>query len=485
MPKHPTAVPPTHIAIVLDPADSQATRDQLARLALPRHGQVLVTPTPGAADRATLALDLIAALGKNPAVIGREGTRAWALAAAWLTAQQPTDVIVDRAHLLAPYLLADIADLAQGAGAALWLIWSGPQDHRPALDVLRGATRRTTVVDPEQMDAMIPAAPQAAIPAILRPALPPNLPTADFPLFLAACRRHLKPREFDAVADLYHRAAQRTDAYLDTHTLRAAAHDDQYTHQVAHPLTRWLRDQQLGPAATATEALIILRATQAALFLGGILLCWDRTGLGEHAERHLPTALSAERTLALSSAARTDAAAAAVLSLHLCQPPARFDCWSLRDITNDGRFLHPADIHRHHARPGPSHRAPVQPTLRDAAAVQPPCMQPILLPEHAAPFIAAHLAYRRAQGAEDGDRYFIHPTHQQLSVAGHLHTGIQHTFRQINLDTPWMHGIACPKRTSDDSCQRRHGWLAARGLSIHRPDSALTAPLHRLIDARR
>jgi hypothetical protein len=54
-----------------------------------------------------------------------------------------------------------------------------------------------------------------------RPRRPP-LPAADFPTFLAACRRYLPRREFAQVARLYYDTAEATDAWWTPTALPAA-----------------------------------------------------------------------------------------------------------------------------------------------------------------------------------------------------------------------------------------------------------------------
>jgi hypothetical protein len=224
------------------------------------HRRIVVRPTPGADDRLTLALDVLAAAGKNPEVVRAEkpGPATWELAAAWLIAARIEDLVVDRAHDLTSERVTDLAALGAGIGATVWLMWS---DSSPWTDAAQKLTAEGHQVTPVSWNTAARQLPVLArtIPAPVRREAGPALPGSDFPTFLADCRRLLSPRVFAQVATQFHAAAERSEDWLDSD-------------QGARPVQRlrlvgWLRDEQLGPVTSAPAALIVLRATQAALFL--------------------------------------------------------------------------------------------------------------------------------------------------------------------------------------------------------------------------
>jgi hypothetical protein len=311
--------------------------------------QILVRPTPSATDQTTFALDVLTALGKNPEVLTAEklGLSAWDYALAWLAAAPISNLVIDRAHRLTADHVGDLAELATMLQCRVWLIWSGGGDLDAVAASVVGV--RQFSVMPHNLPMMLPL---PSLPSL--PSLPPPrgyrfddrvLPTVEFTTFRAACRRHLAPREFDHVDRLYTAAADRTDDWLAAHEhLREAGRDE-----FGGPLAAWLRDEQLGPHHHSGRALITLRATQAALFVGGVLLRWNPATLGPTpADRLCGTIDARHRPHALYAGARTGHAAITALSLHLNQPPLYFDCWRLGDVAAAGE-VSLADLAEEHS----------------------------------------------------------------------------------------------------------------------------------------
>lgn len=75
--------------------------------------RIVIRPTPGAGDRASLGLDVMAALGKNPDLLRQDklGPDTWDLAAAWLIEAAVTDVFLVRAHTLPIERIQELLDL--------------------------------------------------------------------------------------------------------------------------------------------------------------------------------------------------------------------------------------------------------------------------------------------------------------------------------------------------------------------------------------
>ena len=190
----------------------------------------------------------------------------------------------------------------------------------------------------------------------------PPLPAADFPTFLAACRRYLPRAEFAQVARLYYDTAEAADAWLDTYGAPRDPRDGQLTPGFEAATAGWLRDSAIGPAPCGPAALVRLRAVQAALFVRAIVLSWRPGPLGPQPATRLPGNLTSQVAGALQTAVRTDAAAATALSAHLNQGPAFFGLLQLSDVAPDGSAIR---VPPGRARPRRAHHAgsgrPVRP----------------------------------------------------------------------------------------------------------------------------
>ncbi|MCX5613008.1 hypothetical protein OHB39_38860 [Streptomyces sp. NBC_00047] len=119
------------LAVVLDTGDDAAfTHGALAAHA-PHAGRITLHPTPGTTSDATLAGDLLLALGKLPRLPGRfphGRPPLWEAAAAWMAALEVTCLTVLRAHLLDERRLARLLGLQRQTGIRLTLVV-----HRPRL----------------------------------------------------------------------------------------------------------------------------------------------------------------------------------------------------------------------------------------------------------------------------------------------------------------------------------------------------------------
>ncbi len=309
----------------------------------PAEHRAVLRPTPGAGDVQTTGWDLQVATGKPPHAARREhvSTLSWEYGQAWLAGSGVTDLIVDRAHLLTRGQAAAAAGAAAKAGTALWLLWgTGIDPYTPGYDGTPHlvAGTRTQVISLWELYQRLPAA-APPLTAVAEPGEPgdwPPLPAADFPTFLAACRRYLPRAEFAQVARLYYDTAEAADAWLDTYGAPRDPRDGQLTPGFEAATAGWLRDSAIGPAPCGPAALVRLRAVQAALFVRAIVLSWRPGPLGPQPATRLPGNLTPQVAGALQTAVRTDAAAATALSVHLNQGPAFFGLLQLSDVAPDG-----------------------------------------------------------------------------------------------------------------------------------------------------
>jgi len=212
------------VYVVDNAGDDLAAVRHLNACGGPAEHRAVLRPTPGAGDVQTTGWDLQVATGKPPHAARREpvSTLSWEYGQAWLAGSGVTDLIVDRAHLLTRGQAAAAAGAAAKAGTALWLLWgTGIDPYTPGYDGTPHlvAGTRTQVISLWELYQRLPAA-APPLTAVAEPGEPgdwPPLPAADFPTFLAACRRYLPRAEFAQVARLYYDTAEAADAWLDTY----------------------------------------------------------------------------------------------------------------------------------------------------------------------------------------------------------------------------------------------------------------------------
>lgn len=472
------------LIIVRNDEDSDAMRRYLKRTHDVRFRHVpttrtLVRPTPGARDRATLARDLLTAVGKNPETLDddRLGGTVWNCAYAWLRAAGTTDLLVDRAHQLDIDRLADLADMARWLSCRVWLIWSGegelsaPDAAGFVLGIAAGS------ISADLLPTLLPLPAPESVPVPWRAG--PALPAAEFTTFRAACRRELSDQEFARVDQLYLDAAHRADAWMVEH---AALRDSGGPESFGTELVAWLRDVHLGPCASADTALVTLRATQAALLIRGVLLRWTPAALGPDPADQLRGTLRERLPHDLYAGARTADAAITMLSLHLNQPPWYFACWRVGHVTQNGAILcAPADAEHHHDLlprylEQPDYRSAV---LAATGVLERACDHAIQLPPPAQVILAAHHAYRRREGAHQHDPLFAGPTPgEHTTVARMRETALRTATRRLRQLPPWLHRDPCRFGGDIGGRERVSGWLVERNLSVHLLPPRLAEQLH-------
>jgi len=476
-----------------DPTETVRYLQQLGHRRVPRAllevVPVVVRPTPGGGDRTAIGFDVLTALGKNPNVLRDEqfrvsGHEIWDSARAWLMACAVTDVVVDRAHQLSTAILVDLAGAALHAGATPWLIWSSPDAEAATLTAktLTAAGLHVARMPVATMRRALTAPIDEQRPAPVFPASWPALPAADFTTFRAACRRHLGRDAFARVDQVYRAARDRTDQQMVD--LYRQQHSPDLPllvpplADIAWPLLGWLRDVQLGPAPDAATALITLRATQAALFGYAILLRGTPDALGPDPAGRLLGDLTPRIAATLALGGRTDTAAATVLSLHLNHAPTRLHCFQVGDIAADGATVSPPPTSAQHHH-GLAH-APLDQNSPSGIRER-SCAGTIVIPEPARPIIAAHLAFRRLQGAQDTDPYFVHSRVPGRDPTAMLRIAAQNAFQRLHLNPPWLHRDPCRYGADIGLTPRTKGWLVERSLSLAQLDryTAARRPAYR------
>lgn len=479
-------VPRRTVRVVIDAGDDPGLNRRLAALEAP--SRIVVRPNP-VRSTTDLVWDVLAAAGKNPAAVHSPRLSvadAWKAVAAWLSAARVTDIVVERAHRLLPGELLDLAKLADAIDADLWLIWSSPADPTRTCNSIEslgrsrrnggrlppsGPHRHVRVIGISIFHDLLPL----PAPAHRQPLNPdehadidadwPALPTVDFPLFLATCRRRLAGDTFDQLNITYRAEAQRTDEFVRRH--RHELTPNRTTGEFQRQLNAYLRDERIGTAASPRLALIRLRAIQAALLTRGVLLRWQPAALGPAAPDRLTTWLTPGTCRALRATVSTHAAAVTVLSLHLTAAPDRFSHLLCRNVDEQGQYLYlptfadaalylRADwahqLDRRHEDECPSYGHTTGKTL---------------LPPYAADIIAAHLAHRRADGAGTRRRFFADPKDPTLDASDRALTEtVLRTCRRIGFDPIWLHRGHCEVAQLGSGPAPLTDWMTARRLDV-------------------
>lgn len=298
----------------------------------------------------------------------RQPRRPAELARLWLEAEETRNLIVTRAHLLAPADWHTLLGATEDRPVALWLVVHEPAvrgEHRAALRETRWETASTD--DLRDRLARLPNEPEATQALEEETADYPTVPAAGFPFFVTACGERLDDPQRRCVLRSYFDAADATRRWLEQ---RQQATSSEILNFLWH-LT--------APCATASAAITRLRAAQGQLFLAGLLLGVDLDAFAAYHDTRPGAWLSdATATLLRSYAEPRPAALGAIATLTGLGPDALREL-DLGHISADARELiggHP-------------------------------------IPERARALIRAQLIARRAEGADQDDALFASADTQQ------------------------------------------------------------------------
>lgn len=433
---------------------------------------VVARPTPGATDQATLVHDVMAALGKNPFTTEAPTSVAdrWVLCHAWMAGAATRDLVIDRAERLPDRHLSRLAQLAHTTGVSLWLIWSGPAPERAArrLDAALGKVDAPAqVIDRFQMNDDLTARqrryreenPPGPFTWGRGPRPWPSLPRVDFPRFLAVCRRTLTDKRFARVL------AEYRTAHAATRTRWQDAVDPGIEPRVQRAqVAAWLRDDLLLDIDDAEQALIRLRAAQAALLPLGLLLNQHVDTAAVDPVPHLPGVLTEPLCGAMERAHQTGPPALLVLALHLNHDPGHLGVMRCRDVAADGSTIQLTPWF-HDTYRKPPFAVEVRPS--DTALTE-LAYAPVRLPAFARPLLAAHRAYRIATGGRSTALLFPSPADaKKPAAASALRNAARQQAEHLKVHAPWVKPVGAlpgPDAT----------WLNRRALTVDQ----LTDPPH-------
>ncbi|EEP69780.1 hypothetical protein MCAG_00107 [Micromonospora sp. ATCC 39149] len=350
---------------VRDPDDDPSTRTLLTGIADVDSGVVVVRTRPGNVTANELWLAVLGALGKpvdsdrfkvvpGPIIVARA-------ARAWLIGHQPMDIVIDRAHRVPAKLQNELVAIAAAIPARLWLVDAGRKgdDHRIGVPdrLIHGKVR------PSALKTLLPG----QLPRPQWPApIPDELPTADFLTFRSACARTLD-RWSAKLVDQHWADANR---YFQTIAPSLSPHPPAVVEssRLAVELARWIYQ-----SASAGEALVTVRAAQAALLRNGLLLQHRPGNLGP---QHLLSKATPQLIAALRTLFRPDAAAATLLELLM--PGGLPGSWPARDVWP----INAVDALGHNLLTS---------------------FGPVPVPRAAAPILLAQVAWRQAEGAQPAE----------------------------------------------------------------------------------
>jgi hypothetical protein len=243
---------------------------QLSALTTRNRWQVGITARPQTRQLSWIVADILAEFGVSRHVSGGQAKDVdgdLLLAGVNLASHDTSFLVVHHAERLQASLLTELATLAAGAGASLWLLYVGPPDD---LDNLIDEDQQRwlagwNAAPPhtfEQVKCMLAGCnaphllvpPTPPCPAGPRPETFAHLPTSDFPTFYADCAATLDYDTFEELAE----------CWLDVHESMPSWERRTPT---AAELARWLRSRFT--RTTTGRMLVDVRATQVALFHAG------------------------------------------------------------------------------------------------------------------------------------------------------------------------------------------------------------------------
>lgn len=131
---------PRRLAVVIDEQDDVASTRAALNAHQPESGRITIQPTPASSHPATLAHDVLYALGQRLAS-GPDGPDsrldsvrpAWLAAAAWSAATGLRHLVVTRAHLLTTTRLDQLLAWREKTGVQLTLLWQTTARRMPPM----------------------------------------------------------------------------------------------------------------------------------------------------------------------------------------------------------------------------------------------------------------------------------------------------------------------------------------------------------------
>jgi len=417
------------IYVVLDPDDTRRCAELVAGLHCVGAGRVVCHATRGTSGFGGLGLELLVALGKrfDAARVGRvDHRRGWELAELWTAAERTQHLFILRAHLLHSSQWDRLIRLADDCGASLWLVVHESQvraRHAAVLQALPGhqlltldefATRWKT---PTSLTVEPPAGEF------------PEVPSADFPTFRAACRQLLDKSSFQRVDQLYDQAFDAARAWV--RDLASDWYPGTPSDVIDIDAVAVLLQRLTVASSSPSETLVRLRGAQAGLFCHGILLTLDLSSRAMIGLADLRATLSPTVATRLRSLCTPEWTAATALAL-LAEPHAG-------DLEN-------------------LNLGAVAP---DASQVTIGGLKHLHVPTYARSLILVQFLQRQHQGAAMDAPLFVDKTGTQRSDLRPLATIVSSVAAKI--------GISPPRLTKEFrllSESLGSAWLARRGLTI-------------------
>jgi hypothetical protein len=258
--------------VLLDPTDDQAVTAGLLTRHDPLAGCVVVHPTPGANGRASLAHDVLAALGRPVEIpprsrIAREAG-AWAAATAWAAADRVAHLVVLRAHRLPAEGWTRLLEFAANVGAEVLLVCHTPTVAAHLRARLPATATVTVTADlaavARELDAARAQPPRERPPRRQYPDLPRRLPAGQVLHYRADVYRQHFGEIFARVDDLYGRGLDAACNWLRSQPGPPARRPAVVDGALQRLLTELFHD-----SPTRQHTLAMLRGVQAGFLLHG------------------------------------------------------------------------------------------------------------------------------------------------------------------------------------------------------------------------
>jgi hypothetical protein len=429
------ASPAVHI--VLDPGDTKGCAELVGGLHCLAAGRVVCHATHTGRGAGSLGLELLVGLGKrfDAARTERIHGREWQLAEIWTAAERTRDLFILRAHLLGSSQWERLICLAGGCGTALWLIVHQAQVRDRHAAALHGVADHEQLTLEEFASRWHTPSPGAAQP--LQDQFP-EVPSADFPTFRAACRKLLDAASFQRVDELYNQTFSAARDWVRDHvsdwTVPSRPVDSIDTDAVAALLQRLTVT-----SSSPSETLVRLRGAQAGLFLHGILVTLDLSARSMIGTIDLRATLSPAMATRLRGLCTPEWTAAAALAL-LAEP----------------RIGELAALDLRHIAP-------------DAAQVTVGAVRDLHVPDYARSLILAQVLQRRRQGADMDAPLFVDKSASQRCTETALTMLVGSVATKTAMGS-LMGSLHRGARFLAGPSSLGAAWLARRGLTVTRID---------------
>ncbi len=410
----------SQLRIVTDSAYWPELVDYATRLSDVDQHILAFAPKPGARTIDWIASDLLGALGKRREVSGaaRNERERLRLAGVWLAAEEIRELVIVGAESLRGNIWRVLLDLCLEVDCALTLIVSGTELSRGKKEFVRDWN-----FDRVTLDEAIEAWPKPAEPgAASSPSEPmfPVVPRTYFAFFRASARELMSAEGFEIVDALFAETFKRAN---ETFPWNGAGEEQ---------LAQWMHALVAG-AETYDQALVQIRATQAACFAQDYLLDVDDARFAAQAEDASITPLNADIAHRLRWYQQPRYAAIGAIVVATGLPGWGLEALKIGDVAADGSSIETVNGRRS-------------------------------VPQCARALVRAQLIDRTTNGAGTDDPLFggeAQGRDAELSVTGR---SLQMLCKKVSFET----GIRLAGHWTSKEAKADRGWMSRHGIRLRK-----------------